>query len=160
MASQSRALSKLAVPQTGAALLRQSQNTPRLFLQASRRTVGARPVFGSTQGPVSRQFRRGISNEAAPAPPPKKSRFRMLRWTWRLGYLSALAGVAYIGYGVYQDRNPQPQIQPDPSKKTLVILGKPAPASVPAPADSRMPLFAIHLLTRPQKEPAGALSRC
>lgn len=128
MASQSRALSKLAVPQTGAALLRQSRNAPRLFLQTSRRTVGARPVFGSTQGPVSRQFRRGISNDAAPVPPPKKTRFRALRWTWRLGYLSALAGIAYIGYGVYQDRNPQPQTQPDPSKKTLVILGKqPAP---------------------------------
>ncbi|KAK4123534.1 FAD/NAD(P)-binding domain-containing protein [Parathielavia appendiculata] len=122
MATSSRALSKLAVPQVGAVLL-QSQTAPRLFLQTSRRTIGARPVFGSTQGPVSRQFRRGISDDAAPAPLPKKRRFRVLRWTWRLTYLSAIAGIAYIGYGVYQDRHPEPQVEPDPSKKTLVILG-------------------------------------
>lgn len=128
MASSSRALSKLAVPQTGAALLQHSHNmAPRLFLQASRRTVGARPVFGSTQGPVARQFRRGYADGAAPVfppPPPRKSRFRTLRWAWRLGYLSAIAGVVYIGYGVYQDRHPEPQVEPDPNKKTLVILGK------------------------------------
>ncbi|KAH6849835.1 hypothetical protein B0I37DRAFT_403777 [Chaetomium sp. MPI-CAGE-AT-0009] len=123
MASTSRALSKLAVPSTGAVLLQQSRAAPRLLLQTSRRTVGARPVFGSTQGPVSRQFRRGVSSDAGPAKPPKKSRFRVLRWTWRLGYLSAIAGIGYIGYGVYEDRHPEPQVEPDPSKKTLVILG-------------------------------------
>ncbi|KAK4252201.1 hypothetical protein C7999DRAFT_27449 [Corynascus novoguineensis] len=123
MASTSRALSKLAVPQTGAVLLRQSQAAPRLLLQTSRRTVGARPLFGSTQGPAIRQFRRGVSSEAAPVPPPKKPRFRKLRWAWRLGYLSAIAGIVYIGYGVYQDRHPEDQVEPDPSKKTLVILG-------------------------------------
>ncbi|KAK4106382.1 FAD/NAD(P)-binding domain-containing protein [Parathielavia hyrcaniae] len=123
MATSSRALSKLAVPRTGAALL-QSQVAPRLLLQTSRRTIGARPVFGSIQGPVSRQFRRGISDDAAPSPPPpKKRRFRVLKWTWRLTYLSAIAGIAYIGYGVYQDRHPDAQVEPDPSKKTLVILG-------------------------------------
>lgn len=124
MASTSRALTKLAVPQTGAVLLRQSQTAPRLLLQTSRRTVGARPLFGSTQGPAIRQFRRGVSSEAAPVPPPKKSRFRKLRWAWRLGYLSAIAGIVYIGYGVYQDRHPEDQVEPDPSKKTLVILGE------------------------------------
>jgi NADH:ubiquinone reductase (non-electrogenic) len=118
-------MSRLAVPQTGAVLLHQQQAAPRLLLQTSRRTIGARPVFGSTQGPVSRQFRRGVSSETAPVPlPPKKSRFRVLRWAWRLGYLSAIAGIGYIGYGVYQDRHPPDQIQPDPSKKTLVILGE------------------------------------
>ena len=131
MASTSRALTRLAVPQTGAVLLQQ-QAAPRLLLQTSRRTIGARPVFGSTQGPVSRQFRRGVSSEAAPVPtPPKKSRFRVLRWAWRLGYLSAIAGIGYIGYGVYQDRHPEDQIQPDPSKKTLVILGEFAVAAPP-----------------------------
>ncbi|GAB1320400.1 NADH:ubiquinone oxidoreductase [Madurella fahalii] len=123
MASSSRALSKLGVPQTGASLLQPSQTAPRLFLQSSRRTVGARPVFGSTQGPVARQFRRSYADSVAPAPPPRKPRFRKLRWAWRLGYLSAIAGVAYIGYGVYQDRHPEPQVEPDPTKKTLVILG-------------------------------------
>lgn len=121
MASSTRALSKLAVPQ-GAVLLRQAPAAPRLFLQTSRRTVGARPAFGSTQSLVARQLRRGYASEAAP-PPPKK-RFRALRWTWRLGYLSAIAGLVYMGYGVYQDRHPEPQVEPDPTKKTLVILGK------------------------------------
>ncbi|KAK3302257.1 pyridine nucleotide-disulfide oxidoreductase-domain-containing protein [Chaetomium strumarium] len=115
MAPSSRALSKLAVPQTGAVLLQNSQAVPRLYLQTSRRIVSARPAV--------RQFRRLYTNDAAPVPPPRRSRFRVLRWTWRLGYLSALAGVGYIGYGVYQDRHPEPQVDPDPSKKTLVILG-------------------------------------
>ncbi|KAL2164365.1 hypothetical protein VTH06DRAFT_3581 [Thermothelomyces fergusii] len=128
MASTSKALSKLAVPQTGAVtLLQSSSSAPRLLLQASRRTVGARPLFGSPQGPVLRQFRRDLSSDAAgapvPPPAPKKRRFRKLRWAWRFTYLSAIAGVAYIGYGVYQDRHPEPQVEPDPSKKTLVILG-------------------------------------
>ncbi|AEO69154.1 d2d3bdd6-c68d-4bef-9399-5ef3a61d829d [Thermothielavioides terrestris] len=125
MAPSSRALRQLAAPSSGAALLQQSPAVPRLFLQTSCRTAGARPVFGSAQGPVARQFRRGYSSETpAPAPPPRMSRFRRrLRWTWRLGYLSAIAGIAYIGYGVYKDRHPEPQVDPDPSKKTLVILG-------------------------------------
>lgn len=41
-----------------------------------------------------------------------------------MGYLSAIAGVAYIGYGIYEDRHPEPQTEPDPTKKTLVILGE------------------------------------
>ncbi|KAL2156254.1 hypothetical protein VTH82DRAFT_999 [Thermothelomyces myriococcoides] len=123
MSSASRALSKLAVPQTGVVMLKSLPSGPRLLLQASRRTVSARPLFGSPQGPALRQFRRGISSDAAPVQPPKKRRFRKLRWAWRFAYLSAIAGIVYIGYGVYQDRHPEPQVPPDPSKKTLVILG-------------------------------------
>ncbi|KAL1838141.1 hypothetical protein VTJ49DRAFT_2992 [Mycothermus thermophilus] len=123
MASPSRALHRLAVPQTGAVLLRQASlsSSPRLFLQASQRTIGARPAFGRSQGLVSRQFRRTASTEARPA--PKKKRFPTLRWIWRLTYLSALGGLVYIGYGVWEDRHPEPQVEPDPTKKTLVILG-------------------------------------
>ncbi|KAK4137262.1 FAD/NAD(P)-binding domain-containing protein [Trichocladium antarcticum] len=127
MATSSRALTKLTVPPSGAVLRQPFQSAPRLFLQSSRRTVAARPVFGSIQGPVGRQFRRGYAGEAAPPvpQPPKKekARFRILKRTWRVTYLSALAGIAYIGYGVYQDRHPEDQVEPDPSKKTLVILG-------------------------------------
>ncbi|KAK4115302.1 FAD/NAD(P)-binding domain-containing protein [Canariomyces notabilis] len=125
MASSSRALSKLAVPSSGAASLKLSAAGPRLLLQSPRRTIGARPAFGSIQGPVTQQFRRGFADGDArvPPPPPKKPRFRKLRWAWRLGYISAIAGVAYLGYGVYLDRHPEPQVEPDPSKKTLVILG-------------------------------------
>ncbi|KAK3905572.1 hypothetical protein C8A05DRAFT_41481 [Staphylotrichum tortipilum] len=126
MASSSRALSKLAMPH-GAVLLRSPAvaAAPRLLLQTSRRSIGLRPALASSQALVSRQPRRPYASDAAPAEPPKpkKPRFRKLRWTWRLGYLSAIAGLVYMGYGVYQDRHPEDQVEPDPTKKTLVVLG-------------------------------------
>lgn len=72
-----------------------------------------------------RQLQRQYSD--APAPPPKKpGKFRRtLRWTWRLTYLSVLGTIAYVSYEVWESRHPESQIAPDPSKKTLVILGKP-----------------------------------
>lgn len=48
----------------------------------------------------------------------------MLRWTWRLTYLSVLGGIAYVGWAVYEDRHPEEQVEADPTKKTLVILGE------------------------------------
>ncbi len=54
-----------------------------------------------------------------------------MRWTWRLTYLSIIGGIAYVSYGVYLDRHPTPQADPDPSKKTLVILGEPIKATAP-----------------------------
>jgi NADH:ubiquinone reductase (non-electrogenic) len=53
-----------------------------------------------------------------------RRRFRWFRWLWRLTYLSAIAGTGYLAYGVYELRNPDEQVEPDPSKKNLVILGK------------------------------------
>lgn len=71
-------------------------------------------------------FRRSYADEAGavagPAKAPKR-RFRFLRWTWRITYLSALAGLAYTGYGVWAGKNPPVQDAPDPKKKTLVVLG-------------------------------------
>ncbi|QPG93913.1 hypothetical protein C2857_003509 [Epichloe festucae Fl1] len=66
-------------------------------------------------------FRRAYANEA-PKPTPGKLR-KTLRWAWRLTYLSAAGLVGYTCLIVYQDRYPEPQFEPDPSKKTLVILG-------------------------------------
>jgi hypothetical protein len=40
-----------------------------------------------------------------------------------LTYLSVLAGLGYVSYQVYDLRHPSDQVDPDPSKKTLVILG-------------------------------------
>lgn len=37
--------------------------------------------------------------------------------------MSLLAGAGALGYSVYLLRNPDEQVQPDASKKTLVILG-------------------------------------
>ncbi|KOS21187.1 External alternative NADH-ubiquinone oxidoreductase [Escovopsis weberi] len=68
-------------------------------------------------------FRRAYADEAPGSKPrPGKIR-RTLRFAWRLGYLSALGLIGYTGYTIYQDRHPEEQFQPDPSKKTLVILG-------------------------------------
>lgn len=66
--------------------------------------------------------RRGYATEA-PAPAPKKKRFRFLRWTYRLTVLGLLGGTGYLGYSIYLLRHPEEQLEPDPSKKTLVILG-------------------------------------
>ncbi|KAK9365511.1 hypothetical protein V1509DRAFT_632857 [Lipomyces kononenkoae] len=64
----------------------------------------------------------------APKPPtsspPKKSRFAQVgKFLWRLTYGSAFIGLAYLAYGIYEDRHPVDQHPSDPSKKTLVILG-------------------------------------
>ncbi|KAF3402555.1 External alternative NADH-ubiquinone oxidoreductase [Talaromyces pinophilus] len=69
--------------------------------------------------------RRAYATEApAPAPAaPKKKRFRFLRWTYRLTVLGLLGGTGYLGYRIYLLRHPEEQVEPDPSKKTLVILG-------------------------------------
>ncbi|KAL8751964.1 MAG: hypothetical protein Q9199_006074 [Rusavskia elegans] len=57
-------------------------------------------------------------------PPVTKRRGRgFLRWSWRAVYISALGGVGYMSYVIYMLRTPDEQFNPDPSKKTLVILG-------------------------------------
>jgi hypothetical protein len=37
--------------------------------------------------------------------------------------MSLLGSVGYVGYMVWVDRHPAEQFEPDPTKKTLVILG-------------------------------------
>jgi NADH:ubiquinone reductase (non-electrogenic) len=66
-------------------------------------------------------FRRTFADEA-PKPRPGKLR-KTLRWAWRFSYLSVGGLILYTGYNIYQDRNPEPQFEADPNKKTLVILG-------------------------------------
>ena len=78
---------------------------------------------------LQRSFRRAYSEAPtatlSPTPKPKK-RFRFLRWTWRLTYLSTIGFVGWLAYTVWDGRNPNDQFEPDPTKKTLVILGKTA----------------------------------
>lgn len=97
---------------------RRTFTTQRPSLIASRAQWTPRPI---QQQIALRQSIRRITSEAKP-PKPKK-RFRVLRWTWRLTYLSAFAGLGWVGYGIYETRTPGDQPQPDPSKKTLVVLG-------------------------------------
>ncbi|OCL09417.1 external NADH-ubiquinone oxidoreductase 1 mitochondrial precursor [Glonium stellatum] len=98
--------------------------TSRPSIVASRARGASRPTFYKT---ALRQSIRRASTEDVIKPETvakaKKGGFSILRWTWRLTYLSALGGIAYLGYGIYVMRHPNDQPDPDPSKKTLVILG-------------------------------------
>ncbi len=52
----------------------------------------------------------------------RKSRITF-RWLWRVVYIGAIGGVGYLGYTIYLLRTPSEQLEADPTKKTLVILG-------------------------------------
>ncbi|KAK3953348.1 hypothetical protein QBC32DRAFT_210356 [Pseudoneurospora amorphoporcata] len=120
MASTSRALGRLSAPSMGVTRL-QTQAVSRLLSSAPRRAL----ISESRQVAVSQQIRRAHTETtpALPEPPKERRRFRKLRWLWRAPLVASLAGIAYIGWGVYEERNPGPQVEPDPSKKTLVVLG-------------------------------------
>lgn len=96
---------------------------------ASRRSLATAPALRakplrSVQS-ISRVARRSYADAApspSPAPKPKK-RFRVLRWAWRLTWLTSLGLTGALAYSIYDLRHPEEQFEPDPSKKTLVILG-------------------------------------
>jgi NADH:ubiquinone reductase (non-electrogenic) len=96
----------------------------------SRRSLSTRsPVQAlrssrNSQQTIQRTARRAYA-DAAPAPAPKpRRRFRFLRWTWRLTLLAGVGLAGNLAYNIYDQRHPIEQFVPDPSKKTLVILGK------------------------------------
>jgi NADH:ubiquinone reductase (non-electrogenic) len=135
MASSSRALSRLAAPQLAArARSKLPATAPSVASIAglTTSTSSARPSVLVARTPLAQQIlsrqqlRRGYSDVApeTPKPQPKKRKLRVFRWLWRLTWVSALGGVAYTVYDGYQARHPEDQFNPDPSKKTLVILGK------------------------------------
>lgn len=139
MASSSRALAlnKLATRQFGVARMQQHAVASRILASSARSlttTPSSRPLAAASIRPIARQFQRQYSESSAPPPPPRKSgKIRTtFRWTWRLFYLSVLGTLAYVSYEVWDIRHPEPQVNPDPSKKTLVILGEltSCPASV------------------------------
>jgi NADH:ubiquinone reductase (non-electrogenic) len=76
----------------------------------------------SLQQSSRRTYADAPSVNLSPPPKPKK-RFRFLRWVWRITYISVLGGAAYLTWQIYDFRNPAHQVEPDPNKKTLVILG-------------------------------------
>ncbi|KAK2604872.1 hypothetical protein N8I77_007765 [Diaporthe amygdali] len=129
MASSSRALAlnKLATRQFGVARMQQQHAVASRILTSSTRSLAtapsSRPLAAGSIRPITRQFQRQYSESSAP-PPKKPGKIRRtFRWTWRLVYLSVLGSLAYVSYEVWDIRHPLPQITPDPSKKTLVILG-------------------------------------
>ena len=102
-----------------------SYATSRPSLIANRAQWTSRPV--SHQMALRQTIRQQSTETPKPDVKPKKKGFRFLRWTWRATYVSAIAGVAWVGYGIWDMRHPEDQAQPDPSKKTLVVLGECAP---------------------------------
>jgi NADH:ubiquinone reductase (non-electrogenic) len=66
----------------------------------------------------------GVPGPGNALPKMKKKRAGVLRWAWRLTYLSAIGMLGFSAYGIYVNRHPVEQQEPDPSKKTLVVLGR------------------------------------
>ncbi len=83
------------------------------------RYAAIRPALPRAQ--LQKIFRRSYADGISPS--TKRRGRGFFRWTWRLTYLSALGGVGYLTYTIYLLRSPNEQFNPDPSKKTLVILG-------------------------------------
>ena len=96
------------------------------YLQLSRAPIRASTLLSTSShtslGTSPQQtFRRSYADVLAPKP---RRRIRTtLRWLWRLTYLGAIGGIGYMGYTIYLSRTPPEQLEADPKKKTLVILG-------------------------------------
>ncbi|GCB22625.1 external alternative NADH-ubiquinone oxidoreductase, mitochondrial [Aspergillus awamori] len=111
--------------------IRSKMASPSAAMQLSslsRRSLSTRPQLLRSARPLRQQqfqrsTRRSYADAAPAAPTPKpKKRFRFLRWTWRLTWLSTIGAAGALAYSVYELRHPVEQIKPDPTKKTLVIL--------------------------------------
>jgi NADH:ubiquinone reductase (non-electrogenic) len=106
---------------------RRSLSTLSMLRQPSRLRISTSSlVYGpKLQQSFRRTYADAPSATLSPKPKPKpKKRFRFFRFIWRATYLSVLGGLVYLTYVIYDAQHPPDQIPPDPSKKTLVILGK------------------------------------
>lgn len=80
------------------------------------------------QSALRQTFRRHYADQApqamlSPAATKPKKRRGVFKTIWRITQITFLGGVAYLAYTVYDLKNPPDQFEPDPSKKTLVVLG-------------------------------------
>jgi len=87
-----------------------------------RRSFADQVVAGVPLGPVV----PANATSPPPSPPPKK-KAGWIRWTWRLTKLGAAGSLAYLIWTMYDFKHPADQVEPHPSKKTLVVLGRNAP---------------------------------
>lgn len=78
----------------------------------------ARPTAASATGAGA----TGGGTGTGAGPEPKKPRNR-IRTFARTVLVIVLSASGYIVYRAYTDRHPQAQMPPDPSKKTIVVLG-------------------------------------
>ena len=100
--------------------------TSRRTLTSSYRPTAVKPSCAQIKPSFftlkpQQSFQRSYADISPPPRPRRRAGF--LRWTWRVIYTSAIGGVAYLGYVIYDLRTPPEQFAPDPNKKTLVILG-------------------------------------
>ncbi|KAJ6073399.1 External alternative NADH-ubiquinone oxidoreductase [Penicillium canescens] len=121
----------LAMRSLGSPCIMQLTSMPRRNASAASQALRAKPFWSIDFQNVSGIARRAYADLAptmlpppspSPAPKPNK-RFRLLLWSWRLAWLSGLGVTSIVGFSIYTLRYPEEQIEPDPSKKTLVILG-------------------------------------
>lgn len=123
----------------------------RRFLSSFQRPAAPSLTRASTKSMIKRStfqqsFRRPYAEAASPKP---RSRLRsFFRWTWRLTYLSAIGGLGYLIYTIYMLRTPSEQYAPDPSKKTLVILGEPYWSKTPTKLTMHRYWLGFCLLTK------------
>ncbi|OJJ49820.1 hypothetical protein ASPZODRAFT_128351 [Penicilliopsis zonata CBS 506.65] len=107
-------------------LSRRSLSTRSLTSPALR--IARRPGFSAALARRTYADASSASSSSTPAPTPTptpkpKKRFRLLRWTWRLTWLGGLGMTGALAYSIYSLRHPEEQLESDPTKKTLVILG-------------------------------------
>ena len=88
------------------------------------RSEPKRCVVQIPQRALQSSFRRSYADGPVATVKTKRRARGFFRWTWRLMYLSAVGVLGYTGYSIYQGRNPADQAEPDPNKKTLVVLGE------------------------------------
>ncbi|KAK5938336.1 NADH:ubiquinone oxidoreductase [Knufia obscura] len=123
---------RCARPFAQASLAASSRSFVSVAARGLRQSPAAkRPLTAQVQRSALRQpFRRQYADNGAPqvtlspaaAAKPKK-RWGFLRTLWRITYISLLGGAGYMAYTIYDLKHPNEQFEPDPSKKTLVVLG-------------------------------------
>lgn len=100
------------------------QQQQSLQRQRQQRLPLQRTSFRSYADDSSSPSSSSSSSSSSSAPPPKpKKRFRFLRWSWRLTWLTGVGLTGVLAYSIFGWRHPVDQVVPDPSKKTLVVLG-------------------------------------
>lgn len=92
--------------------------------QATRASI-ASPILrrSFTQSNFHAQGAPEVNLSPQPQKPKRGGFRRFLSFTYRLIQISLIGGTGYLAYGIYVSRNPADQFDPDPSKKTLVVLG-------------------------------------
>lgn len=96
------------------------RNLATFQLSTSLKNPCARIKSTASISPLQQSYRRSYADAR---PPTVRRKGGFFKWAWRLTYLSTIAGTGYLSWVIYELRTPPEQLDVDPSKKTLVILG-------------------------------------